>query len=165
MANIGIFYGSLTGKTAQVANQIAEKLGVPASDVYNVGKTAPSETGKYDLLLLGSSTWGAGDLERDWFDFLDGLQSLDLKGKKIGIFGCGDVSRSETFCSAVGTIYKRLRDTGAEFIGDFPAGCYEFEHSDAIIDGKCVGLLLDQVNHANLTPGRVDQWCETIKNS
>lgn len=86
----GIFYGSTTGCTENVANAIAQQLGVEAKDIYNVGTTDANKALDYDTLLLGSSTWGCGDLQDDWYDFLDTLSSLDLTGKRVGIFGCGD---------------------------------------------------------------------------
>ena len=86
----GIFYGSTTGATEQVASDIAQQLGVEAGDIHNVGESSADDVDAYDVLLLGSSTWGAGDLQDDWYDFLDNLKGKDLSGKKVGLFGCGD---------------------------------------------------------------------------
>ena len=54
----GIFYGSTTGTTEAVAQDIARMLGIPASDIHNVAETSPDAVAPYDLLILGSSTWG-----------------------------------------------------------------------------------------------------------
>ena len=108
MEKIGIFYGSTTGITESVAYRLAELMHVKKEDLHDVARSKPSEIGQYDLLLLGSSTWGSGDLQDDWYDFLDGIETLDLKDKTIALFGCGDQSMSDTFCNAVGTIYHRL---------------------------------------------------------
>lgn len=115
------------------------------------------------MLVLGSSTWGNGEVQSDWYDFLDGAQSLDLSDKKIALFGCGDESMTDTFCSAIGTLYNRLKGTGAQFIGAFDADGFHFDHSDAMIDGKIVGLMLDDVNHADLTDSRIARWTEQLK--
>lgn len=163
MAKIGIFYGSNTGYTADVANRIANELGIDTADVHDVAKAAPSQLGDYDILLLGSSTWGVGDLQDDWEDFINGAEALDLKGKKIAIFGCGDESMSDSFCGAIGKIYERMQGTGAEFIGDFNADGYDFSESPAYIDGKYVGLMIDDINHPDLTDGRIAEWCKLIK--
>ena len=82
---IGIYYGSSTGNTEAAANDIAAALGVDAANIHNVGDTDASTVADYDTLLLGSSTWGAGDLQDDWYDFLDNLKAQDLAGKKIGL--------------------------------------------------------------------------------
>lgn len=158
----GIFYGSSTGTTREVAETIAQRLGVPAEDVHDVSKVAPSAVAPYDLLICGTSTWGSGEIQTDWMDFLDGLDMVDLKGKKVALFGCGDETMTDTFCSGVGELYHRLKHTGAEFIGSYPANVYDFKHSDAIIDGEPVGLLLDDTNHSDLTSGRIDGWLLTL---
>lgn len=162
MAKTGIFYGSNTGATAEVAEIIAKKLGLDEADVHNVAKTAPSAVGQYENLIFGASTWGAGDLQDDWVDFLDGLQSLDLRGKRIALFGLGDESMSDTFNNGIGQIYNTLKGSGAYFMGSYPADVYHFSRSEAVVDGKPVGLLLDQVNHPELTGGRIDGWLLTF---
>lgn len=163
MKKIGIFYGSSTGMTAEVAQEIAKLMGVDEKNVHDVAKSAPSDVAPYDVLLLGSSTWGAGDLQDDWYDFLDGLEVLDLNGKDIALFGCGDDSMSDTFCGALGELYSRLKKTGGKFIGFFNADGYDFSESPAFIDGVYVGLLLDQVNHEDMTERRLKAWTEQLK--
>lgn len=163
MAKIGVFFGSSTGTTADVATRIARKLGVDASDVHDVANAAPSDVAPYDILLLGSSTWGSGELQDDWDNYIVGLEALDLKGKTIAVFGCGDESMSDTFCNAVGIIYDRLQKTGARFIGAYPADCYDYSETEADKDGVVVGLLLDEVNHPDLTDERIDGWAKEIR--
>lgn len=167
MKKIGIFYGSATGTTEKVAKRIATLLGVDSADVLNVADAAPSAVAPYDILVLGSSTWGSGELEDDWYDFLDGLQALDLKGKEIAIFGCGDETMADTFCNAVGEIHNRLKDTGACFIAPYDTIGYTFESSEAKPDGalEAYGLLLDEVNHPELTETRLRGWTALIKDA
>lgn len=159
----GIFYGSATGTTADVAGRIAKLMGVADADVHDVGSTAPHTLGDYDLLILGSSTWGNGELEDDWFDFVDGASALDLTGKKIALFGCGDETMSDTFCDAVGVLYERLKGTGAEFVGEYPADGYTFDKSAASDGSTMRGLVLDEVNHPELTSNRLSHWTDELK--
>jgi len=70
MKKIGIFYGSSTGTTQGIAETIASKLGVPASDVIDVSKMNADMVKEYEVLLLGTSTWGDGELQDDWYDAL-----------------------------------------------------------------------------------------------
>lgn len=163
MKKTGIFYGSATGTTEHVAYQIAEALGVATEDVHDVAKVRPSDVADYDVLIFGSSTWGSGDLETDWFDFIAGIEVLALSDKIIALFGCGDETMSHTFCDAVGEIYDRIQKTGASVIGAYPADCYNFENSKALRDGLIVGLLLDNVNHPLLTPDRIAGWTTQLK--
>ena len=163
MKKIGIFYGSTTGTTQAVAGKIAKCLGVADSDVHDVGSCAPSAVADYDVLILGASTWGAGDMQEDMDTFLDGVQSLDLREKEVAIFGCGDESMSDTFCDAVGELYDAMQDTGAEFIGRFNADGYEFTSSRAVRDGSTVGLVLDCVNHPELSDSRIKAWTDLLR--
>ena len=158
MKKYGIFYGSTTGTTEDVARRIAKILDVDPADVHNVAETAPSAVADYDTLILGTSTWGSGELQDGWYDFVAGLDAMELRGKRIALFGCGDETMSDTFCNAVGTLYDRLQDTHATFIGEYDVEGYHFDHSDAVRDGKAVGLLLDEVNHPELTPTRLRAW-------
>lgn len=161
---IGIFYGSTTGQTAEAAQMIAKALGVPNEDVHDVGQTAPSAMGDYDVLILGTSTWGSGDLQDEWQDFIQGASELDLKGKQGAVFGCGDGSFSDTFCGGVGTLYTEMLPTGIQFLGrGYGVEGYDFEESPAEIDGQYVGLLLDRTNHDDLTEGRVKGWTDLLK--
>ncbi|MDE6157748.1 MAG: flavodoxin domain-containing protein, partial [Muribaculaceae bacterium] len=124
---------------------------------------APHVLGDYDVLLLGSSTWGNGELEDSWYSFVDGAQSLDLSGKKMALFGCGDETMSDTFCNAVGILFDRLRGTGATLIGEFPAEGYSYDHSDATDGATMRGLVLDEVNHPELTAQRLSLWTDQLK--
>jgi len=165
MKKIGIFYGSATGTTADVAQRLAVLLGVAPADVFDVGRTAPSQVGAYDVLVFGSSTWGDGELEDDWYDFVAGVEELDLSGKKIALFGCGDETMEDTFCSAVGDLYERLQGTGADFIAPYDTIGYKFRNSKAkpADSLEAVGLLLDEVNHPELTAPRLAGWATLVK--
>lgn len=162
MKKFGIFYGSSTGVMADVARRIAARLGLDKADVHNVADTAPSAVGDYENLIFGTSTHGNGDVQEVWLDFLDGLDMMDLRGKRIALVGVGDETMADSFCSGVGMIYNRMQRSGAYFTGSYPADVYKFNHSEAIVNGTPVGLLLDEVNHADLTDGRLDGWLLTL---
>ncbi|MDE7426407.1 MAG: flavodoxin [Muribaculaceae bacterium] len=159
----GIFYGSTTGSTEGVAKKLAEVLNVAAEDVHNIAETSPVKFGEYDYILAGTSTWGSGEVQDDWYDALDGMEALVLKGKKVAVFGCGDENMSDTFCGAVGVLYKKFAQTGAEMKGQFNAEGYVFEDSEArISDDLMCGLVLDEVNKPELTDGRIKEWVKTL---
>ena len=105
----GIFYGSTTGMTESLAAKIAARTGVAQTDVRNVADASADEAEGYDLLLLGSSTWGCGELQDDWYDFLDALKRKALSGKRVALFGCGDsASYPDSFCDALAEIRDGL---------------------------------------------------------
>ena len=107
-----VIYGSTTGTTEGVAEQIAQKLGAEA---VNVADVTDEQIAEADNLILGSSTWGAGELQDDWYDGLEKLKAADLSGKIIAIFGVGDsASYSDTFCGSMAELYHGLEDSGAQ---------------------------------------------------
>ena len=135
----GIFFGSTLGTTENIAGQIATALRISPDDIHNVADTDPSAVQGYDCLLLGSSTWGAGDLQDDWYDFIGKLKNENLSGKLVGLFGCGDSgSYPDTFCDAMGHLYDDLSGTGCRFIGACDTAGYSFDSSEAVRDGKFV---------------------------
>lgn len=139
-------------------------LCIPTTDVHNIVSASPIDLGKYEILLLGSPTWGAGDLQDDWFDFLPKIKSLDLSDKIIGLFGCGDsASFSDTFCDAIGTIYQELQETGARFIGSVSIDGYSFDNSRAVINNQFIGLPLDEINEDDQTTARIENWIKQLK--
>ena len=165
MSKIGIFFGTSTGTTESIAEAIGSALNVDSSDQHNVADTSADQLAEYDVLLLGSSTWGSGDLQDDWYDFLEAAKAMDLSGKKVALFGCGDSSSfSDTFCGALGTIYNDLQGTGCEFIGAVSTDGYTFDDSEAVVDGKFVGLAIDEMNEDDKTEERINNWVEQLKN-
>jgi flavodoxin I len=117
-----IVYGSTTGNTEAVAEQIGKFFQGSGIDVTvkNVTATKVEELGAgFDLTMLGSSTWGADDIEfqEDFAPFFDELDSAALKGKKVAIFGCGD-SSYEHFCGAVDLLEEKMLNLGANLLNE-----------------------------------------------
>ncbi len=165
MKKTGIFYGSSTGTCEDLANQIADKMGVAASDVYSADKLSADLVKEYDLLILGTSTWGDGELQDDWYDGIKVLKSADLSFKSIALFGCGDSeSYCDTFCDGMGILYENLKDSGCSFIGNkVGTDGYSFSSSIAVVNGAFVGLALDEVNESDKTAERIDNWTAELK--
>lgn len=164
MKKTGIFYGSTTGTTESVARLIADKLGIAPADVHEVTKLDTALTESYDALILGTSTWGDGELQDDWYDGLKVLQGAHLSGKIVALFGCGDSeSYSDTFCDAMGLLYEGLKDSGCTFVGAVDDSGYTYSASVAANDGKFVGLALDDVNESDRTDDRVSAWAAQLQ--
>lgn len=165
MKKTGIFYGSTTGTTEEIARKIAKQLGVADSDVHDAAKLTEALVNDYEALLLGTSTWGDGDLQDDWYDAVKVLQGMDLSSKVIALFGCGDSdSYTDTFCDGMGILYNDLQATGAKFCGSVSTDGYTFDNSIAVADGKFVGLAIDEVNEDGNTDERIAHWVDTLKN-
>src|SRR5215204_3870690 len=81
-ASIGIFYGSTTGTTERIAQDIASALGAERiGGPHDVAKVTPDDFRRYEVLLLGVPTWNIGDVQDDWAALLPELEGLDLTGK------------------------------------------------------------------------------------
>jgi len=159
-----IIYGSSTGTCESIAQTIAARLGLSDDNVFNAGSISAEQIAEYDVLLLGTSTWGSGELQEDWYDGIKTLKSADLGGKLVALFGCGDCeSYGDTFCGGMGVIYNELQDANCTFVGQVSADDYSFEASDAVVDGKFVGLALDDVNESEKTENRIDSWLKSIE--
>lgn len=157
-----VIYGSTTGNCQEYAEEIARKLGV--SDVKNVTDVDAGTLAEYDNLLLGTSTWGSGELQDDWYDGIEMLKEADLKGKTIALFGCGDATDySDTFCGGMAALYDAVKDKGADIIGQVDASTYTYDDSESVIDGKFVGLAIDCSESEDETQKRLDAWVDSIK--
>lgn len=164
MKKTGIFYGSTTGTTESVARLIADKLGIAPADVHEVTQLDTALAESYEALILGTSTWGDGELQDDWYDGLKVLQGAHLSGKTVALFGCGDSeSYSDTFCDAMGLLYEGLKDSGCTFVGAVDDSGYTYSASVAATDGLFVGLALDDVNESDRTDDRVSAWAAQLQ--
>lgn len=156
-----VIYGSTTGTCEAIAEKIASKIGASTLNVQNLDSDVIS---RYDNLILGTSTWGSGEMQDDWYDGLPKLQNANLSGKTIALFGCGDAdSYGDTFVGGMAEIYNGVKDSGAKVIGAVSVDGYTFDGSEAVIDGKFVGLPLDDVNECEKTDSRIEAWLEQIK--
>jgi flavodoxin I len=156
-----VVYGSSTGTCEAIAEKIAQKLGCEAINVQDL--TADIVINNENL-ILGTSTWGAGELQDDWYDGLRVLQGCDLSGKTIALFGCGDCeSYGDTFVGGIGELYNGIKDSGARFVGAVSTDGYTFDDSEAVVDGRFVGLPLDDVNEDDKTDARIEAWTAEIQ--
>ncbi len=163
MGKTVVIYGSTTGSCEAIANTIASKLGAEA---INVTSMTAETIAEHDNLILGSSTWGYGELQDDWYDGVKVLAGADLSSKTIALFGCGDAeSYCDTFCDAIGLIYQEIANNGATFVGETSKEGYAYSGSAAEVDGKLLGLALDDVNDCASTEPKIDAWVESIKGS
>ncbi len=112
-----LIYGSTTGNTEDLAQSVASGLeegGVEVA-VKNVTAADVGELADYEVVVLGASTWGDGELQDDFVPFYDRMDNLSLAGKKAAAFGPGDKeSFPDTFCAAVDMLEEKLEQCGAE---------------------------------------------------
>ncbi|MCK9337995.1 MAG: flavodoxin [Arcobacteraceae bacterium] len=161
---IPVFFTSSTGNSETAAKKIAKELG--SAQIFDLAKVGVDEIKKYDKMIIGSSTWGEGELQDDFEEIWDKFADIDFTGKVIALFGLGDQDGySYNYCDAMGLIYNQVVQNGGNVVGSYFDADYEFEESIAFKNGKFVGLPLDEDNQSKLTDSRIKTWCEEIKES
>ena len=133
------------------------------AEVINVADLTADQLAEADNIVLGTSTWGAGELQDDWYDGVNVVKSANLSGKRVALFGCGDsASYSDTFCGGMKELYDAAVAAGATVVGAVPTDGYTFDDSDAVVDGQFVGLALDEVNEDDKTSERISAWLPAL---
>lgn len=161
MNTIGLFYGSDTGATEEIVNDVQNAFSKEIV-LHNIAKASKEDIEQYDKLIFASSTWGDGDLQADWEDFETNLQNIDFTNKTIALIGVGDQEGyGDTFCNALGHLYEYVKD--GEVVGFTSTDGYDFEESTAIKNEKFVGLILDEDNQSDLTKERIESWVASIE--
>lgn len=161
MKKTAIFFGSTTGTTEDVANRLAKMI---SADVYNVKDNPVNKFPEYDVLILGTSTWGIGELQDDWCDFLPNLEKADLSNKKVAIFGVGDsMGYPDSFVDAMRILYDIVVEKGCEIVGMTKTDGYDFDFSTSVLNDRFVGLTIDEDNESSMTEERLTNWVEQLK--
>jgi flavodoxin I len=162
MKKTAILYGSTTGNTRSAAEAIGKLI--EGAEVKSVDRMFSDEIAKYDVIIAGASTWGLGEIQDDWSPLVDKIGKLDLKGKKVALFGTGDQnSYNDTFVDGIGILYDAFFAAGATVVGAWPTSGYEHSTSRAVRGGTFVGLALDDDNQAGMTDARIKKWVEIVK--
>jgi flavodoxin, long chain len=160
MSKTIVVYGSSTGTCESIAQTIGQKTGAEVIEVVNL---SAEQLEGADNILLGTSTWGGGELQDDWYDGVKTIRQTNLSGKKVAIFGCGDsASYSDSFCSGMKELYDAAQAAGATLVGEVSTEGYTYDDSEAVVDGKFVGLALDEENEGDKTEARIDAWLPTL---
>ncbi|MCE1183629.1 MAG: flavodoxin [Rhodocyclales bacterium] len=174
MDKIGLFFGTETGTTRLVAKKMHKKIGDALCDKpLNVNRITPAEMLRYPALILGTPSYGieeipamgvSGCFEPNWGEFLAQMPAdADFSGKRIAFFGLGAQERyAERFGSSLYPLVEKFRAWGAEIIGSWPNEGYVFQHSAALVDGRFLGLMIDQRTQGMLTGERMDQWLAQV---
>jgi len=161
MSKIAIVYGSSTGATEAVAEKLQAALGDAA--LFNADGVNIDDLQPFDFLIFGASTTGVGDLQDDWEILLPKIEKMDFTDKKVALFGLGDsASFSTSFAGSMYWIYKALKGK-VDIVGAVSTEGYTYDDSDSVIDGKFVGLALDEDNEYNETDKRIAAWVEDLQ--
>jgi flavodoxin I len=166
MAKVGLFYGSNTGNTEFVAFQMKdefEKIRPGVIEVHNIGQSSVETMMKYDFLVFGIPTWNTGQMQDDWEAWLPNFKTMDMKGKKVAIFGLGDQNGyGYNFLDAVGMLGDAVLERNADLWGMWSVKGYEFAESKAKVEDHFMGMGVDQEGQKELTSPRITTWVKQI---
>lgn len=164
MKTIGLFYSTETTKTAKVAKKIQEALSDINFTVVPVENSWEKDFEAYDILIVGTSTWFDGELPNYWDELLPRIKSLNLKGKKVALFGLGDqTGYPDNFADGIGILAETFETAGVSIIGQTSSAGYQFNQSKAVRNHKFLGLILDIENQAGKTDERIKNWVQQMK--
>lgn len=112
-----IIYASMTGNTEEISEIIAEGIREEGEELVmkSVMNADASELEQYDGILLGSYTWGDGELPDEFLDFYDDMDDIQLKHKRAAVYGSCD-SSYPSHGAAVDILIDKLQDLGAEVV-------------------------------------------------
>ena len=162
MKKIALIYAANSDKTALVEKKIQKELG-DAVEIVSVENAWQNDFEAYDHLIVGASTWFDGELPTYWDELLPELRTLQLKGKKVAIFGLGDQAKyPDNFVDGMGILADVFEEDGATLIGFTSTEGYKFNKSRALRGNQWCGLVIDLDNQAELTDKRVREWCKEI---
>ena len=165
MTKIGLFFGSTTGNTQDIAERIQEAFG--GDDVvtlHEISEVEEDDFSNYENIIIASPTWDIGQLQSDWEGYYPELDEIDFSGKKVAYFGTGDQEGyADNFQDAMGILESKISELGGKTVGYWSTDGYEFNESQAVRNGKFVGLALDEDNQADLTDERISDWVTQLK--
>jgi len=164
MKKIGIFYSFNSNKTAKIGEKITEAFGNKNIEAINAEDVTEDLFIKFDNIIIGVPTWFDGELPNYWDEFVPALEDIDMKGKKVAIYGLGDQKGyPENFNDGVGIFAILLEKCGAEVVGFTSRDGYTYESSRAERGDQFCGLCLDQENQARLTKKRIADWVDQLE--
>lgn len=164
MKKIGLFFGSDTGNTEEVANKIQAIIGEDKVDIYDMYDVETSTFDDYDQIILGLSTWHDGQLQSDWDSFFEDFKTVDFSGKTVALFGLGDqYVYSEYFVDGIGIVATEVLANGGSIVGKWSTEGYEHTESKGEMEeGFFVGLAIDEDNQFDETDERIEKWVAQI---
>ena len=166
---IGVFYGSTTCYTEiaaeKICGEINSLMNSKIASLHNISTTSVSKMNDYTYLILGIPTWDFGELQEDCENQLEDISKLNLESKYAAIFGLGDqVGYPEWFQDAMGYLWQKIKNQGANMAGRWPNKNFSFAQSKALNHEKSefVGLPLDDENQFDQTDILIKVWTKKI---
>ncbi|SET53396.1 flavodoxin I [Salinibacillus kushneri] len=97
-----IIYTSITGNTEQLMHHIATEFARDTHeiDIFRVSNFSLPDITDYDVVLIGTYSWGNGDLPIEMEEIYEAFEEQEVQHIVTGVFGTGDRFYPH-FCGAV----------------------------------------------------------------
>lgn len=165
MKKIALFVGKHTQRTAEIAQKIQTAFGQKALDIIYVEEAWTKDFESYNNLIVGAATWFDGELPTYWDEIMPLLGTIDLKNKKVAVFGLGDqLHYPDNFVDGIGILANAFESIGAQLVGKTSVEGYTFNHSAASDGTHFSGLAIDLDNQPEKTDERIQHWVRQLKN-
>ncbi|MGG0717097.1 flavodoxin domain-containing protein [Robertmurraya massiliosenegalensis] len=117
MPTILLLFHSLSGNTKKIADCL--EMALRENQIQVIKKAMADCTleniKRFDTIILGSYTWGKGELPKACQRLFEEIADLDLSSKSFAIFGSGDSSH-EVFCAAVDLLEARINEKNGHLL-------------------------------------------------
>lgn len=163
---IAVIYGSTTGNTSDIAVMVQDILGQEQVETFDVKDVGLDIIDTFNRIIFAIPTWDYGEIQEDWEEVWDEVDTYDFTGKTVAFIGLGDqLGYPEWFLDAMGMLHNKVVAKGADVVGHWPIEGYEFDESKALTPDKShfVGLAIDEDTQRDQTEERLKRWCEQVK--
>lgn len=105
---IAIIYTSMTGNTEDLVCLIRDIFLTKGGEVFlcRIERFPVLDLKQFDGIIVGTYTWGLGEIPSVMMDLYHAFETLDLKSVVTGVVGTGDSGYSN-FCGAV-DLFKNM---------------------------------------------------------
>ena len=159
-----VVYCSTTGATRHAAERIVSELSDLSEGPFDLETMDLADLLGVRALILGVPTVQAGRLPVAWRSALEHLHRGSFRGKLVALFGVGDArGYPASFVDSMGLLHSELANRGARFVGGWSVEGYRMLRSAAVIDGRFVGLALDEGGEPEASLSRIRAWTSQIR--
>ncbi len=162
MKKTAIIYTTISGSTKELAYDIADRLSIGRSHVFDLLEMDLAVLNSYETILLGSPTYGKGKAHYLWKEGLQDIQGLLSQRISIGLFVMGDMKNHRpTFGKGIFELYKGLDLEKVNLIGTIPRFTYKYEFLDWE-ETWLPGLIIDKHGKRDRNKVCLNTWIERI---
>jgi flavodoxin I len=169
MRKLGLIYWPKGGNVESVAKRMFKYFDKSYADIYDAASIEVTDLVNYECIIIGGSTSGSETWQdvsqtNKWNNIVKGLDAINFDNKKVAVFGLGDqVLWPQNFVDSMIVMKDEFEKRGATIMGKWSTEGYQFTESASVVDGKFVGLALDEDQQSELTDERIKQWVAQIK--